>query len=108
MIKRVVRMAFKPECVNDFIKVFNESKGKISQFPGCLALSLYNDVTENHVFYTVSIWDKEESLENYRNSELFQSTWLKTKVLFNDKPMAFSLKLFDKVKTLQENELFFQ
>jgi hypothetical protein len=37
-------------------------------------------------------------LENYRNSDLFKTTWAATKALFNDKPMAFSTLVNQKVK----------
>lgn len=93
-------MAFKPEFTQEFLSVFNDSKFKISQFPGCLALSLYQDTHLENVFYTVSIWENENSLENYRNSELFKTTWLKTKILFNEKPLAFSLQLKESVKEM--------
>jgi heme-degrading monooxygenase HmoA len=42
--------------------------------------------------FTVSIWESEDDLNAYRNSELFENTWAKTKVLFNDKPEAWSLE----------------
>jgi heme-degrading monooxygenase HmoA len=45
------------------------------------------------VFFTFSIWENEEALENYRQSELFRSTWSKTKVLFSDKPNAWTVDL---------------
>ena len=32
-----------------------------------------------------------KDLENYRNSALFKNVWAKTKVLFNDKPQAWSV-----------------
>jgi len=41
--------------------------------------------------YTYSIWENEEALEVYRQSELFQNVWSQTKVLFQGKPQAFSL-----------------
>lgn len=93
-------MAFKPEMTQEFLSVFNESKSQIAQFPGCLALSLYQDIHLENVFYTVSIWENENSLENYRNSELFRTTWLKTKILFHEKPLAFSLQLKESVKEM--------
>ncbi|MFT5673230.1 MAG: hypothetical protein ACI9JT_001876, partial [Polaribacter sp.] len=37
-------------------------------------------------------------LENYRNTDLFKDVWAKTKVFFNDKPLAWSV---DKKVTLQ-------
>ncbi len=95
-------MAFKPEKVQEFLEVFYQSKNKIANFPGCLALALYRDVDFDNVFYTVSLWRNTNDLENYRNSELFQKTWLQTKVLFNEKPLAFSLKLQDNIKPFEE------
>ena len=37
-----------------------------------------------------SFLENEEALNAYRHSELFRSTWAKTKVLFAEKPIAFS------------------
>jgi len=102
MIKRIVRMSFHEEKVPQFLDIFNQSKEKIANFEGCLALNLYQDVTQKNVFYTVSWWENEKSLENYRNSDLFYTTWQKTKVLFNDKPLAFSLQIFDEVKKFSD------
>lgn len=98
MINRIVRLSFKPEEVQDFIKVFNQSKKQISDFPGCMSLSLYQDNELSNVFYTQSLWKQESDLEAYRASDLFKTTWAQTKKLFNDKPMAWSLALYDKVK----------
>lgn len=98
MINRIVRLSFMPEKVNDFMKVFEQSKTFIASFPGCEGLSLLQDANHKHVFYTYSLWQAESDLENYRHSDLFKTTWAATKVLFNDKPMAFSTLVNQKVK----------
>jgi heme-degrading monooxygenase HmoA len=46
---------------------------------------------------TYSIWDSEEVLEQYRDSELFKSVWTFTKTLFSDKPTAFSAKKIEEL-----------
>lgn len=97
MINRIVRLSFHEHKVSDFMEVFETSKNQIANFPGCKALSLFRDSKLENVFYTQSWWESEADLENYRNSILFQDTWAQTKVLFNDKPMAWSLQLVDKV-----------
>jgi quinol monooxygenase YgiN len=84
-------MEFKPEQVNDFLRIFNASKHHIRAFPGCLYLELLRDAEKENVFFTYSQWNTPQDLENYRLSELFQNTWAQTKVLFQAKPMAFSL-----------------
>jgi (4S)-4-hydroxy-5-phosphonooxypentane-2,3-dione isomerase len=98
MINRIVRLSFEPEKVNDFLKVFDDSKLLIAGFPGCNGLSLLQDAHHNNVFYTYSLWSTEGDLENYRHSELFKTTWAATKALFNNKPMAFSTIVNQKVK----------
>lgn len=91
MITRVVRMTFRPDAIKQFLSIFNSSKEKIRSFPGCLKLELLRDSAEPCVFVTISHWAEAEDLENYRNSELFKSTWGKTRPLFSAKAMAYSL-----------------
>ncbi len=83
-------MSFFPEKSNDFLRIFNESKGRISSVEGILSLELVRDKDNKNIFFTISKWKNEFFLEKYRNSELFKQTWTKTKVLFNEKPVAWS------------------
>ena len=87
-------MTFEEEKVGDFLQIFEDSKKKIRAFEGCLHLELMKDFNATNVFYTYSHWEGEEQLDEYRHSELFESTWAKTKQLFADRPMAFSMKKF--------------
>ncbi len=81
-----------PEKVNDFIELFAATRSKIASFEGCKSLQLLNDVNAANVFFTYSIWESEKHLEGYRNSELFEQTWTKTKAMFRGKAQAWSLK----------------
>ena len=92
MLIRYVRMTFQEDKVADFLKVFNESKEKIRAMKGCKYLELMRDVNQPAVFMTHSHWLSEDDLNNYRDSALFKSTWAKTKPLFADKPVAFSVE----------------
>jgi (4S)-4-hydroxy-5-phosphonooxypentane-2,3-dione isomerase len=98
MLTRIVRMTFHPHLVNDFLAVFDASKSDISNQRGCLGLSLFVDAQSDNVLYTISHWASEADLEAYRNSDLFQTTWTKTKAFFQDKPLAFSLNELELVK----------
>ena len=91
MITRIVRLEFQPEKVEDFLVLFNSSKQLIRHFPGVHHLELHRDAQLSNVFYTFSIWEGEDELEVYRQSELFQGVWAQTKVLFAAKPLAYSL-----------------
>ncbi len=92
MLIRIVRMTFQPEKVADFLTVFEESKEKIRARPGCHRLELLQDLDLPNVFMTYSYWDDAAALNKYRDSELFNTTWAKTKVLFADKPVAYSVE----------------
>ncbi|MEQ8417775.1 MAG: antibiotic biosynthesis monooxygenase family protein [Imperialibacter sp.] len=90
MIIRIVRMTFHPDKVSEFLTIFNNSKSKIRHFEGCQHLELWQSTEMPNAFTTYSHWQTAADLENYRHSELFRTTWAKTRVLFAEKPMAFS------------------
>lgn len=97
MIIRIVKLTFKPESIDSFKNIFEESKEKIRSFEGCKRLELLNDINNPNIFFTYSWWQHPDNLENYRHSELFKSTWAKTKILFNDKPEAWSVEQLEKL-----------
>lgn len=94
MLIRIVRMTFQEDRVPDFLEIFEQSKAKIRAFEGCRHLELLQDWDRESVFMTYSHWENAEALEKYRQSELFQTTWAKTKILFLDKPLVFSQKKY--------------
>lgn len=95
MIKRIVKLTFREDATEEFLSVFHESKDKIRAFPGCQYMELQRQINPNNVFFTLSIWDSEEALNAYRHSDVFKATWAKTKVLFNDRPKAWSTQVID-------------
>ena len=97
MFVRIVKMSFKEDKIDDFINNFNNNKDKIRNTQGCKLLELYRDKTNPTIFFTYSYWDTQLDLENYRNSQLFKNVWNITKLLFKDKPEAWSV---DKVYNL--------
>ncbi len=92
MITRIVKMTFILEKIPDFLKIFEASKPKIRSFKGCTHLELLNEVNAPNIFFTLSKWESEKDLESYRNSELFKSTWAKTKILFAEKADAWTVR----------------
>lgn len=96
MLIRIVRLVFRPEFVPQFEQVFQESAAHIRAFPGCEHLELWRDEKYDNIFYTHSHWQSKEHLNTYRHSELFKTTWAKTKIGFCDRPQAFStFKIMD-------------
>jgi len=95
MIKRIVKMSFEPQMVNDFLAVYKENWTYIRNFEGCSHVELLQAEKEKNVFFTYSIWQSEDHLNTYRNSDLFSKVWGKTKILFNDKPQAWTVLRVD-------------
>ncbi len=90
MIVRIVRMKFRSVEVANFVNLFEDRKSQIRSFPGCQHLELWQDTNDVDSFFTFSMWESEQHLNRYRFSEFFKDTWGRTKLLFAEKPMAWS------------------
>jgi len=90
MITRIVKLTFKEELLPDFFSIWKESNDKIAGFPGCHFVEMLQSKSPPNICFTYSLWDDEAALNAYRHSELFKSTWAKTKPLFAGKPEAWS------------------
>ena len=90
MIKRLVKMQFRPEEADRFLDLFDRQKALIRSFQGCLYLELLRSDDDPSIFFTLSFWTGPEALEDYRHSELFKTTWAATKVLFAARPEAWT------------------
>ena len=85
-------MSFHNDKVEEFKSVFNANWKFIASFKGCSHVELLQDNIHPNIFFTYSIWQNENDLEDYRNSELFEKVWRKTKALFNAKPEAWTVQ----------------
>lgn len=91
MIKRLVKLTFKSEKIEDFKSFIADGKSNIRAYEGCEKLEIWQDINDSRVFFTYSHWISESHLENYRQSELFKDYWANVKKWFDDKPLAWSL-----------------
>ncbi|MFO0323002.1 MAG: putative quinol monooxygenase [Bacteroidota bacterium] len=85
-------MTFKPESIEEFLVLFNSKKELIAAVEGCIFVELLQDINNPTIFFTFSLWHNESYIEAYRHSDLFKEVWNKTKILFGDKPEAWSLQ----------------
>lgn len=92
MITRIVRLSIAPVHKDYFITLFNATYESIRHYKGCHHLELWEDTREAEVLITLSKWENEDALDDYRSSDLFKSTWSKVKPLFSAPPFAFSMK----------------
>lgn len=93
MIRRLVRMKFSEESIHLFRTLFEETKSHILAFEGCIELDLMADADEPLCLCTWSTWMNVDALEKYRQSDLFRSTWSKTKPLFTEKASAWTFEI---------------
>lgn len=88
MIVRLVTMTFQEDQIDSFLDLFNASKHKIRGTQGCLHLQLIQNSKKPNQISTLSHWESEIHLNQYRNSELFGLVWPKTKIKFSEKAQA--------------------
>jgi heme oxygenase (mycobilin-producing) len=93
-LTRIVRMHFTKDGLELFLTVFHSNKQSIRNFDGCTHLELLKDSKDPLLYTTLSHWKNAESLERYRQSDLFISVWSRVKPLFSKNPEAFSLIRF--------------
>lgn len=91
MIVRFVKMTFEPSKTIDFEMLFKETHPEIVRFRGCRSVELFTDTSDKNVYFTVSYWDAETDLNNYRSSDFFRATWSKVKPMFAARAEAWSL-----------------
>lgn len=90
MLIRIVRMTIHPDRVQDFETLFRAVHDRIEAFPGCRGVELARDVRFPNVLITLSRWQDENALDEYRASDLFRRTWAETRELFAAAPEAMS------------------
>ena len=92
MIIRIVKMTFLDAKVDDFKEYVKSIQDTIRNFKGCEHLDFLQDIHHKNIFFSCSIWNSEEDLDNYRKSDFFKTTWPKAREWFVDKPAAWSMK----------------
>ncbi len=90
MIIRIVKLQFETEKVQDFLALFDSVVTKVNSFPGCYQMHMVRDIQNPNLFFTYSQWENETALNNYRDSDLFQSIWPTIKPWFSQKAEAWS------------------
>ena len=92
MITRIVKMSFQDGRQQAFEKIFYRTRPAILLFEGCNQVELQRDAKNPAIYFTISRWDSESALENYRSSTLFRNTWSEVKPLFAERAEAWSLE----------------
>ncbi len=104
MIKRIVKMVFRKENIENFIQFTDKIRETIKNHDGCLHLDILQDKKRPEIFFTYSCWNSEKDLDNYRKSEFFNTIWPETKKWFAAKPEAWSMEVVHKNGVLNQLE----
>jgi len=90
-LTRVVKLSFYPQHIETFRSILGNHIKDISNMEGCVRVHGFQDAREPHIFFTISEWENEQALDNYRYSLFFKTLWAQVKPLFAEKAMAHSL-----------------
>ncbi|MCU0387570.1 MAG: antibiotic biosynthesis monooxygenase [Chitinophagaceae bacterium] len=90
-LTRVVKLTLASEHIDDFKQIWTGHKAAIAGMEGCISLQAYQDHKEPNIFFTISQWESEHYLDNYRYSEFFKKLWSTVRPMFTAKAMAHSL-----------------
>ncbi len=91
-------MTVNPSKIEEFIQFIEPTMQKIQQFKGCEHLEFLKDKNEKNIFFSYSMWESEDSLENYRKSKLFKEFWATVKQWFVKDTQAWTVdNIFDRV-----------
>lgn len=92
MITRFVKLHFNEDFCNQFEKNFPYTKQKVESHKGCIEVKLFK--AENNTYFTISKWERELDLNNYRESDFFKKTWSNFKANFSSKAFAWTTEEF--------------
>ncbi len=94
MITRIVKLEFREDKTQDFLRFFDTINHIVNEFPGCFGMKLYQDIDRPNIVMTYSHWENQEALNRYRDSPEFGQIWPKIKPWFQEKPQAWSVKAY--------------
>lgn len=92
MIVRIVHMFFHPNALHEILPLIQRQIRAVEAFPGCIAVKLFRDTNNPDHLCTISIWEDQGALEDYRHSSQFVEVWSVLKRHFAKPPQAYSLK----------------
>jgi heme-degrading monooxygenase HmoA len=90
-VTRIVKLGISEKYRDAFRQFTHLQKGEILSFKGCRSLEILNSIADPEIFFTISRWESEDDLTNYRNSPFFTDNWLRIKVWFSQKAEAWSV-----------------
>ncbi len=89
MITRIVKLHFQTNFCREFENNFPEFKKVVTSFGGCKGVKLLKS-EEIGIYFTISQWEQENNLAQYRTSEAFIKIWNTLKPNFANRAEAWT------------------
>lgn len=91
-ITRIVKMHFQAQAAEAFAQFAHTIQPTISSFEGCLHLQILRDTTHPTLYFSYSVWQSDQALQAYRQSDFFRQTWAQTKQGFAEPAQAWTVQ----------------
>ena len=95
MIVRLVKLEIQAEYAEQFAAFFQAEASQIQAWPGCHGVKAFRDVNQKSRFFTQSLWESEEALDQYRESDFFRKNWKTVKAWFAEPAQSWSTTMME-------------
>ncbi len=91
MIVRIVRLPADPAKFDELAELYKNGAKVVRSWPGSLKLELFQDADDPYTLVTISHWESEEALQDYRHSDYFRGFWPKVRASLRNSASAETL-----------------
>ncbi len=94
-------MTLKEAHVDSFKKRIPIISIEVRRVSGCMHNDIFRDKNKDNVFYSYTIWNSEEDIEKYLNSQYYKEIWNDLWDYFKIEPQAWKIdNIFDYPESL--------
>lgn len=92
MITRIVHLHIHVDRMEEALEILERNIASIRQMDGCSQVNLFRDTHRSGLLMSISVWQSEAHLNNYRHSAFFQDFWKQLKGTFAEPARAWSFE----------------
>ncbi|OFX61669.1 MAG: hypothetical protein A2046_04560 [Bacteroidetes bacterium GWA2_30_7] len=91
MIVRIVKMQVNESNKVLFKQTLKDYQPLLKKQKGCMQIDMLNDKKIKDIYYSYTIWDNEENLKKYKNSDFYKELSSKVLPLCEKEPQAWTV-----------------
>lgn len=92
MITRIVHLHIHTHRIQEALHILEQNIASIRKMHGCREVNLFRDAHRSGLLMSISVWQSEADLNNYRQSAFFQDFWRQLKTTFAEPARAWSFE----------------